>query len=224
MSEADYEALGTSLDAANGFPAGVGTKAVTLTTLPPLDRVEKDAGRVYLTLSSHDNRLIDADAYAAHADEIEEATEWVQPTGSTDAYPVGAFVIWQNRVYLNYLPNNVWRPDVAGWRDPRDVPTWFQPVAAPDAWPLDAVVFHNSKKWRSNHPANVWEPGATGVRQWDDVTETPPSTGTPEWEAGVSYSIGDVVIYQGNDYECRQAHTSIGPWTPTAVPALWLAL
>jgi len=42
-----------------------------------------------------------------------------------------------------------------------------------------------------------------------------------DWTTGVSYSIGDVVTYQGTDYECVQSHTSQAGWTPTAVPALW---
>lgn len=49
----------------------------------------------------------------------------------------------------------------------------------------------------------------------------PPEEGTPEWQTGVSYSIGDRVMYQGTEYECIQAHTSQAGWNPAAVPALW---
>jgi len=47
---------------------------------------------------------------------------------------------------------------------------------------------------------------------------------TSEWTVGVAYSIGDIVTYQGVDYECRQSHTAINGWQPPNVPALWLAL
>lgn len=49
----------------------------------------------------------------------------------------------------------------------------------------------------------------------------PPEEGTPEWQTGVSYSIGDRVTYQGTEYECIQAHTSQAGWQPPNVPALW---
>lgn len=48
-----------------------------------------------------------------------------------------------------------------------------------------------------------------------------PTTGTnPEWQAGVSYSIGDIVTY-GSEYTCTLAHTSLTGWEPPNVPALW---
>ena len=46
----------------------------------------------------------------------------------------------------------------------------------------------------------------------------------PEWAAGVQYGTGDLVNYQGTQYECIQAHTSQVGWEPTNVPALWLAV
>ena len=42
-----------------------------------------------------------------------------------------------------------------------------------------------------------------------------------EWRVGVAYGVGDVVLYAGRQYRCRQAHTSQAGWTPVAVPALW---
>jgi hypothetical protein len=42
-----------------------------------------------------------------------------------------------------------------------------------------------------------------------------------DWTTEQSYNIGDVVTYNGQDYECIQAHTSQAGWTPTVVPALW---
>ncbi|WP_437494205.1 glycoside hydrolase family 19 protein [Sorangium sp. So ce1014] len=42
------------------------------------------------------------------------------------------------------------------------------------------------------------------------------------WAEGVAYTVGSVVNYGGRSYSCRQSHTSLAGWTPSAVPALWL--
>lgn len=44
----------------------------------------------------------------------------------------------------------------------------------------------------------------------------------PAWAAGTSYTVGQVVSYDGILYTCRQAHTAIVSWEPPNVPALWL--
>ena len=41
------------------------------------------------------------------------------------------------------------------------------------------------------------------------------------WDTGIYYSIGDKVTYNGDTYECIQAHTSLIGWEPSNVPALW---
>ncbi len=42
------------------------------------------------------------------------------------------------------------------------------------------------------------------------------------WKANKSYVQGDIVSYNGKNYECRQSHTSLPGWEPPNVPALWL--
>ncbi|MFD7729111.1 M28 family peptidase [Kitasatospora phosalacinea] len=49
-------------------------------------------------------------------------------------------------------------------------------------------------------------------------------TGSGTWAAGVAYSVGDVVTYNGVSYRCLQAHTAQSTWTPDVVPALWQRL
>jgi len=49
-----------------------------------------------------------------------------------------------------------------------------------------------------------------------------PATG--EWTIGIAYKVGDEVMYLGKKYRCRQAHTSISTWTPTAAASLWLLI
>jgi chitinase len=41
------------------------------------------------------------------------------------------------------------------------------------------------------------------------------------WTVNKSNHVGDRVEYQGNIYQCLQAHTSLANWIPTETPALW---
>ncbi|TDB93036.1 chitinase, partial [Nonomuraea longispora] len=41
------------------------------------------------------------------------------------------------------------------------------------------------------------------------------------WAPHTAYATGAVVTYNGVDYVCLQAHTSLPGWEPSAVPALW---
>src|SRR6516225_8991318 len=43
----------------------------------------------------------------------------------------------------------------------------------------------------------------------------------PNWAPNVAYSVGSLVMFQGVEYKCIQAHTSQSDWTPPATPALW---
>src|SRR5690349_12200980 len=44
----------------------------------------------------------------------------------------------------------------------------------------------------------------------------------PPWDGNFHpYAVGDLVSFNGNEYQCIQAHTSQPTWTPEAVPALW---
>jgi hypothetical protein len=42
------------------------------------------------------------------------------------------------------------------------------------------------------------------------------------WKTGVSYSIGQLAVYQGTTWKCIQAHRSQSDWTPARTPALWV--
>ncbi|MEN3533686.1 glycosyl hydrolase family 18 protein [Microbispora sp. ZYX-F-249] len=44
------------------------------------------------------------------------------------------------------------------------------------------------------------------------------------WAPNTWYAVGARVTYNGTDYECIQAHTSLTGWEPPIVPALWKAL
>ena len=44
------------------------------------------------------------------------------------------------------------------------------------------------------------------------------------WQEGVAYKVDDRIRYNEKLYKCVQAHTSQSDWTPTATPALWVAI
>lgn len=46
-----------------------------------------------------------------------EWPEWVQPVGSTDAYPMGAKVSHNGKHWISGYDNNVWEPGVYGWHE-----------------------------------------------------------------------------------------------------------
>lgn len=46
-----------------------------------------------------------------------EYPDWVQPTGSTDAYRIGAKVSHNNKHWINELDFNIYEPGVYGWRE-----------------------------------------------------------------------------------------------------------
>src|SRR6266481_1735377 len=48
-----------------------------------------------------------------------------------------------------------------------------------------------------------------------------PAQTVPNWAPNTSYAVGALVIFQGVEYKCLQAHTSQVGWEPPNVPALW---
>jgi hypothetical protein len=58
-------------------------------------------------------------------------SEWRQPQGAHDAYPVGARVTDGGKTWTNTLAANVWKPGVTGWTDESAPVTgaWAFPVA-----------------------------------------------------------------------------------------------
>lgn len=46
-----------------------------------------------------------------------EWPEWVQPVGSTDAYPMGAKVSHNGKHWISDYDANIWEPGVYGWHE-----------------------------------------------------------------------------------------------------------
>ena len=57
-----------------------------------------------------------------------------------------------------------------------------------------------------------------------DIKNTTTPETSNEWKVGVSYKIGDIVSYKGNQYKCIQPHTSLNGWEPSNVASLWKKL
>lgn len=155
---------------------------------------------------------------------VREHPEWrVGISVTRGAVLLDAGNLW--RVLQSHTTQADWRPAqtpalFARYYAPSETPEWIQPTGAHDSWPLGAHVLHAGHEWESLIPDNVTEPGSD-PRWWRQV-DAPPQTS--EWVVGVAYKVGDVVTYQGREYQCRQAHTSQAGWTPPAVLALWLPL
>lgn len=50
-------------------------------------------------------------------DPSQEFPEWIQPTGSTDAYAKGAKVSHNDKHWISDVDGNVWEPGVYGWTE-----------------------------------------------------------------------------------------------------------
>lgn len=165
-----------------------------------------------------------AEAYAGPGMGIEAdhpqkfAPQWRQPSGASDAYPVGIYVWHNNRIYLSTTPANVWEPTVFGWRDKTDItPKWRQPLGAGDAWNLNDQVLHKNKHWRSLIANNVWEPGAVGSESlWADITVTQPPVTIPDWVqptgAHNAYPLNAKVRYNGRVWQNTGSAANV--WAP----------
>lgn len=94
----------------------------------------------------------------------EQGEEWVQPTGSHDAYPLDWVVMHNSGTWRSLVAGNVWEPGVSGWavEGGGEWPMWVAPTGGHDAYASGSKVSHVDKHWTSDVDANVWEPGVFG--------------------------------------------------------------
>ncbi len=95
------------------------------------------------------------------------------------------------------------------------------PAWAPNvAYQVDDVVTYAGNAYRCRQPHTSltgWEPPSTPA-----LWEIPGDCSSPEWQAQVQYAAGNIVSYQGTDYQCVQSHMSLTGWEPPNTPALWV--
>lgn len=151
---------------------------------------------------------------------------WQQPTGAQDAYVFGQKVSHNGKNWISQRPANVWEPGKldAGWQKQIEAdpawPLWRKPIPGlngKEAYGTGAQVTHLERRWVSLRDNNVVEPGVGNA--WEEQADA-----TPEWAVGVNYKVGDIVTYQGQMYQCRQAHRSKTGLQPPNVLALWLPI
>ena len=84
--------------------------------------IRKRNGNLYRCLQEHtsqDDWTPEAavSLWVQIADPAIEWPDWVQPTGSTDAYAQGAKVTHNEKHWTSDVDNNVWEPGVYGWTE-----------------------------------------------------------------------------------------------------------
>ncbi len=80
----------------------------------------------------------------------------------------------------------------------------------------------------STHTYAVRAKNANGTSSWSNsITATTKASSNPttgSWAPNTAYKVGDIVSYNGKNYKCIQAHTSLVGWEPSNVPALWVLI
>lgn len=80
-----------------------------------------DDGKLWKVIQPHtvQENWRPADAISLFVEvSIEEWPEWVQPTGATDAYRLGAQVTHNDLHWVSEIDYNTYEPGVYGWRQP----------------------------------------------------------------------------------------------------------
>lgn len=176
-------------------------------------------GLWYLLDADTDELISTNDPARLDGDTVTHGLDW----DSGIAVSVGEVLRYRGQffeVVQGHTTQNDWTPTLAlalfkPYLPPGEALTWRQPFGGHDAYPVGARVLFEGEVWVNTIPANVWQPGVTG---WQRENEPEP---TPDWKAGVTYKVGDVVSHQGGMYKCLQAHVSQQGWYPPVVPALW---
>lgn len=85
------------------------------------DRVCHD-GTLYKCLTAHTSQEtwtpdVSPSLWVRVDDPSIEFPEWIQPVGSTDAYPMGAKVSHNDKHWISDVDGNVWEPGAYGWSE-----------------------------------------------------------------------------------------------------------
>ncbi len=88
---------------------------------------------------------------------------------------------------------------------------------------VNSGLTENSKHtyaFRANKPkgTSIWRNYISATTK----ASSNPTTGS--WAPNTAYKVGDIVSYNGKNYKCIQAHTSLVGWEPSNVPALWVLI
>ena len=121
--------------------------------------------------------------YVMVSDPTIEWPEWIQPTGSHDAYPLGSKVSHNSKHWISLVDANVWEPTdeaITLWEnvpienepveEPEipEIPEFVQPTSPEDAYNTGDRVIFNGLIYESLIDNNVWSPEAY-PQGWQNV-------------------------------------------------------
>jgi chitinase/chitodextrinase len=144
---------------------------------------------------------------------IDTPTPAVYPAWAANtAYAVGSIVSY-NGLYYRCIQAHT---SLTGW-EPPIVPALWQAVS-------DTIIITTPAPTLNPNPTpaptETVQPTTT-IRPITTPTATPAQGSYPAWAPNTSYKVGSIVSYNGFNYRCIQAHTSLTGWEPPIVPALW---
>lgn len=84
--------------------------------------VRRHGEKLYRCLTAHTSQTtwipdVSPSLWVRIDDPAEEWPAWVQPAGSTDAYPKGAKVSHNGKHWVSDVDSNTWEPGVYGWTE-----------------------------------------------------------------------------------------------------------
>ena len=84
--------------------------------------VRRYESQLYRCLTAHTSQTtwipdVSPSLWVRIDDPAEEWPAWVQPAGSTDAYPKGAKVSHNGKHWVSDVDSNTWEPGVYGWTE-----------------------------------------------------------------------------------------------------------
>ena len=87
------------------------------------------------------------------------------------------------------------------------------------------IVRYGDKLYRVAQPHTSqadWLPGV--ALSLYTVVQIAQEGKTLPWAAGEAVAVGDLRVYGGVTYRCRQGHTTLTGWEPPGLPSLWEAV
>lgn len=93
-----------------------------------------------------------------------QVPEYLQPTGTHDAYRIGEQVMFQGKTYESTLDYNVWNPtdNPASWKligeETPDIPDFVQPTGSHDSYSIDDIIMFEGEIYKSLINGNTWSP------------------------------------------------------------------
>jgi hypothetical protein len=83
--------------------------------------------------------------------------------------------------------------------------------------PTEGLNLNGTQALQAHTSQLGWEP-PNAPSLW----ARPTPCGLAPWTTQTIYVVGSRVTFNGQTYQCRQAHTSQVGWDPVSAPSLWL--